>query len=48
MKSIYDYGRIMQDAFKQSIERLMDETFGVTLDGSDYTEEEFQQLEENL
>lgn len=44
MKSIYDYGRIMQDAFQKSIERFMDEDFGVTLDGSNYTEEEFQQF----
>ena len=44
MKSIYDYGRIMQDAFQKSIERFMDEDFGVTLDGSNYTEEEFHQF----
>lgn len=44
MNSIYDYGRIMQDAFQKSIERFMDEDFGVTLDGSNYTEEEFQQF----
>lgn len=38
----------MQNAFQQSIECLMDEKFGVSLDGADYTEEEFQQFKREL
>lgn len=45
MKSIKQYGKIIQDAFSNAIDKMIyDHDFCVSLDGEDYTEEDFQRF----